>query len=172
MTALASADPDGRPAPVGATELRRFMRRWATGAAVVTSGTAAEPVGCTVNALTSVSLDPPLLLISLERNSRTLAGLLRHGSFGVNVLAWRHRRLAAQFAAAGDRFAGVDYRLVHDVPVLEGSASVAVCRVERTVPVADHVLVLGSPRWCHREEDAEPVVLLEGDYGTAGPGGA
>lgn len=171
MTALAPGAAEV-PGAVGGQELRQLMRRWATGAAVVTGGSPAEPVGCTVNALTSVSLDPPLLLISLASSSNTLAGVLRHGSFAVNVLAWRQRWLASRFAAVGDRFAGVDYRLVHDVPVLTGTVAAAVCGVVRTVTVADHVLVLGSPHWSRRAEDAAPVVLLDGEYGTAGPGHA
>jgi flavin reductase (DIM6/NTAB) family NADH-FMN oxidoreductase RutF len=170
MTAPASAGPDGRLTAATGPQLRRLMRRWATGAAVVTSRAADEPIGCTVNALTSVSLDPPILLISLSRDSHTLTGILRHGRFGLSLLAWRQRRLATQFAATGtDRFSGVPYRLVHDVPVLDDSAAAAVCTVDRVVPVADHMLLLGSPLWCRQDDTTVPLVLLDGHCATADP---
>ena len=72
-------------------DFRAFMRTWPTGVAVVTSTAGPEPVGCTVNTFTSVSLCPPLLLISLARHSGTLAAITRRESFGVNVIGFADR---------------------------------------------------------------------------------
>lgn len=147
-------------------EFRRFMRMWATGIAVVTSRSSTLPVGCTVTALTSVSLDPPLLLISLDHRSNTLAALMKQRRFGLNLLAAHQSRLAARFAtASSDRFGGVAHELIENVPILDGALAAAVCRVERTIAVADHVLVLGFPGWCGgsgRERDRPPLIRFDG----------
>ena len=154
--------------PLAATEFRRFMRGWATGVAVVTSALAERPSGCTVNAFMSVSMDPPLLLVSLSRNSNTLAVVTASGGFAVNLLGWPQQQLATQFARAPQhRFDGVDYRLQDGQPVLAGVMAATVCTLVETVPVADHVLVIGGPRWCARTGRTDPVLLLDSRYQRA-----
>ncbi|WP_405541378.1 flavin reductase family protein [Streptomyces phaeochromogenes] len=146
MTAL-PLPPDVAPAPGPLQDdFHRFMRAWATGIAVVTSRRAQRPVGCTVTAITSVSLRPALLLVSLARDSRTLAAIQEEGAFGVNVLSAEQTGLAGHFATApGDRFAEVPHHLVEGVPLLNEALATAVCQVEHTITVADHALVLGHP---------------------------
>ncbi|MEV0390751.1 flavin reductase family protein [Nonomuraea sp. NPDC050643] len=163
MTTSATA-PAQQGAVDGAT-LRGFMRRWATGVAVVTGSRDGRPAGCTVNAFTSVSLNPPLLLVSLATTSHTLASIIENGVFGVNLLAWPQRHLVAQFAApAEDRFAGVDFRLVAGAPVIEGAMAAAVCAVTQTIAAADHVLVLGAPQWCDAGEGEDPALFFGGAF--------
>ncbi|MFG3259916.1 flavin reductase family protein [Streptomyces sp. NPDC048172] len=141
-------------------DVRGFMRAWATGVAVVTSTLDGEPAGCTVNAFLSVSLRPPLLLVSLANGSRTLAAVHAHGAFGINVLGWDQRRLAARFAGGAahhaDRFAGLAWRPHAGVPVLEGAVAACVCVRERLIGAADHTLVLGRPVWTDAGTPAEP----------------
>jgi flavin reductase (DIM6/NTAB) family NADH-FMN oxidoreductase RutF len=150
---------------VTGAELREFMRSWATGVAVVTSALAASPIGCTVNAFTSVSLDPPLLMISLAETSRTLAVITARQAFGVNLLAAHQDRLAARFAGApGDRFAGVGYRMECGVPVLTGVLAAVVCAVVHTIPIGDHVLLFGRPLWRGAATGADPAVFFGGRY--------
>ncbi|MFF3867912.1 flavin reductase family protein [Micromonospora sp. NPDC001898] len=166
----AGSPEPARPAPVSGPELREFMRNWATGVAVVTSRLAGRPVGCTVNAFTSVSLRPPLLLVSLARTSRTLAAITAEGGFAVNLLDRRQRELADRFAtAAGDRFAGVAHRTVDGLPLLDGAMAVAVCTVTQLIGVADHTLVLGSPYRFQAGDDADPAVFFGGHYRTVSP---
>jgi flavin reductase (DIM6/NTAB) family NADH-FMN oxidoreductase RutF len=160
-------------------DLRRLMRRWPAGVAVVTSAhwqsdqAQAErvPHGCTVNTFISVSLRPPLLLVSLSEHSRTLAATVECRAFCVNVLASQQFRLADHFAGApADRFAGVRYRWEGGVPVLDQTAAAVVCGVEQIVASGDHALVLGSPWWCRQDDDADPVVSYDGSYRLlAGP---
>jgi 3-hydroxy-9,10-secoandrosta-1,3,5(10)-triene-9,17-dione monooxygenase reductase component len=153
--------------------LRRFMRRWPGGIAVVTTVAdryGRQAVGCTVSAFISVSLRPPLVLVSLAEHSSTLAAVAERQIFCVNVLAESQRELAEQFATASvDRFAGVAYGWEQGVPVLEGTVAAAVCRVDRIVAAADHALVLGVPQWCRQDENADPVVYFEGAYYTLPP---
>jgi flavin reductase (DIM6/NTAB) family NADH-FMN oxidoreductase RutF len=164
MTSLSERDTSC----VEATEFRHFMRGWATGVAVVTSALGGHPTGCTVNTFVSVSLAPPLLLVSLAHDSDTLATIRTRGRFAVNVLAWRQRQLAARFAHdVDDRFRDVPHRLAHGVPVIADVMAAAVCTLTGTVPVADHVLVLGRPLWCERTGPDDPVLFLDGRYQRA-----
>ncbi|MEO3973833.1 flavin reductase family protein [Streptomyces sp. CAU 1734] len=129
---------------------RDAMRLWATGVAVVTTQSEQGPHGMTVNSLLSVSLDPPTVLISLKRGSRTEGAIQRTGRFTVNVLASGQQALAGRFArrrvpGAGE-FAGVRHRPSPDGggPELEGSAAVLACRTTRNVEVADHTLIVAE----------------------------
>ena len=169
----APAGPAGPAGPADGWALRCFMRRWATGVAVVT-GMAGRPVGCTVTAFTSVSLDPPLLLVCLGRDSRTRAAIAARPVFGVNVLHARQRDLAEAFATpAADRFRGVPFRIVHDVPVLDDAFAAVVCAVRSAVPVGDHDLVVGAPLW-YREsagQVAPPLLHYAGGLVAESPAG-
>jgi 3-hydroxy-9,10-secoandrosta-1,3,5(10)-triene-9,17-dione monooxygenase reductase component len=145
--------------------LRRFMRGWPTGLAVVTASADGRPAGCAVNAFVSVSLHPPLLLISLSEHSRTLSAITGLGFFGVNVLAGHQRALAMSFSAASDdRFGDVPYRWEHGVPVLSEATAAVVCEVDRVVAAADHMLVFGRPLWCACGGAASPLVFAAGAY--------
>jgi flavin reductase (DIM6/NTAB) family NADH-FMN oxidoreductase RutF len=155
------------PALTGA-DFRAFMRTWPTGIAVVTSTAGQDPVGCTVNAFTSISLRPPLLMISLALRSGTLAAIRRRESFGVNVLGFAHRRLAARFATGGDRFAGVPWSTHLGIPVLDAATAAAVCDVRQVVEVADHVLVFGSPCWCAQRGEDDPLVFFDSAHRQLG----
>src|ERR1700751_5443533 len=94
---------DTAPVPeLSAAEFREAMGHFATGVTVVTSVDAdGEPVGTTANAVTSLSLDPPLVLVCFDRVSLTLSAVRSHGAFVVNILAARQRQLSANFARPG-----------------------------------------------------------------------
>jgi flavin reductase (DIM6/NTAB) family NADH-FMN oxidoreductase RutF len=167
MTVQSHVTISAEQAAVTGRAFRSFMRNWATGVTVVTSSFGQHPIGCTVNAFTSVSLHPPLVLISLAEQSRTLAAIMTRDAFGINLLAWRQRHLAQQFAAASDdRFTEVPYRLECGVPVLEGAMAAAVCEVERAIVAADHVLVLGRPQWFDCADSPDPVIFFGNGYRT------
>ncbi|MGW4033300.1 flavin reductase family protein [Streptomyces sp. NPDC004838] len=134
----------------GAGEFRDAMRRWATGVAVVTTEGPGGPHGMTVNSLLSVSLDPPTLLISLKRGSRTLDAVERTGRFTVNVLAAGQRPVAERFTGrreVGEReFAGLRTRRSSGGggPELEDCLAVLTCRTTECVEIADHTLVVAA----------------------------
>ena len=84
---------------VSAAEFRHAMGHFATGVTVITSiGAYGAPVGTTANAVTSLSLDPPLILVCFDRGSLTLQAIHGHGAFVVNVLAAGQEHLSASFA--------------------------------------------------------------------------
>ncbi|MEU3255126.1 flavin reductase family protein [Streptomyces sp. NPDC006997] len=151
------------PTAVPGDVFRHTMARLPTGVAVVTTEGPDGPVGCTVNAVMSLSLDPPSLLVSLAGRSRTLDQVLERGAFAVNVLPWSARHLVRQFATgtAAQRFAGVPWRSEHGVPVLTAASVSAVCEVSDRVPMYDHVLVAGTVTWT-RSDDQPPTVLYAG----------
>lgn len=107
-----------------------------------------EPRGLTCSAVSAVSLDPPLLLVCVDRRSRTLGPLLAHGAFVVNVLAERGRAAGEVFAGRSeDKFGGLVWRPsrpARGAPVLgEIVAAHAECVTVRTLPAGDHVIVIG-----------------------------
>lgn len=153
----------GRLSP---TDFRQLMTCWCTGVAVVTSAADDEPVGCTVSAITSVSVSPPLLLVGLAAGSRTLAAIQDQHRLGVNLLSAQHLALARRFSRGdpANRFAGVDYRWAEGVPVLADMVVAAVCVTERFMLVADHVLVVAEPVWWRRTAHRRPLVCYDRAY--------
>ena len=125
------------------------MRHWPSGVAVVTTAGPTGPVGCTVVALMSLSVEPPLLAVSLGEESRTLEAIRHTDLFGVSILAAAQRELSERFAncAREERFTGVELRVEHGVPLLAGAAARMVCAVQQLEQIADHVLVVGAPIW-------------------------
>lgn len=141
----------GPPAPAAAVDpmvMRRTMGRFATGVAVVTTHHDGHPHGMTVNSLTSVSLDPPLLLVCLTTGARTTDAVVARGRFVVNILSARQGSLAMRFARPGEEhFAGLDTDTTgtaHSVPMVPGALLHADCAVDRVIPAGDHIVVLGA----------------------------
>ena len=125
------------------------MQSWATGVAVVTSRCAESEHGMTVNSFISVSLEPPTILISLARNSRTCVMALQSGIFGITVLASNQQNISERFAGrttnGGDRFDGIaTQRLTSGVPFIVGGLAFLDCQVTNTYEIATHVLFLGQ----------------------------
>lgn len=150
----AGALPGELPAPtpltapeVGETACRDYYARLASGVTVVTAHSPVGPVGSTASAVTSLSADPPLLLVCLGTGSRTLAVIEAQGRFAVNLLRESQRARAELFAdpraGSAERFAEVDHRRVLSVPVLEDTLGWSVCLTEDIRRYGDHCLVVG-----------------------------
>jgi flavin reductase (DIM6/NTAB) family NADH-FMN oxidoreductase RutF len=152
---------------VSAEDYRHAISRLPTGVTVITT---AGPVGCTANAVMSLSVDPPSVLLSLTTASRTLAHIRSEGRFAVNVLSWTDRRLVAQFARGtqAERFAGVPWHGVGGVPVLTGASVAVVCTVRETVSLLDHTLIAGTAEWT-QVNDTPATVLYGNEQYPAGP---
>ncbi len=114
--------------------LRQAMRRWASGVAVVTSRFGDNCHGMTVNSFGSISLDPPLVTVTMNNNTRTYALVEQSGIFAVTILGHAQQSLAELFAgrvAEGqDRMAGLEtFTLVTGAPLLSGGIAFVDCRV-------------------------------------------
>jgi len=160
---------DSRGAPVVTAEvLRLAMAQFATGVTVVTSRDRdGEPVGTTANAVTSLSLDPPLVLVCLNRTSLTLQALRGHGAFAVNVLAEGQRELCASFARRGSdgAWAGVRQRDCSTAtPGLSDALATLDCSVDRIYPGGDHEIVIGRVVEVHIDEEEAPLLFHRGAY--------
>jgi 3-hydroxy-9,10-secoandrosta-1,3,5(10)-triene-9,17-dione monooxygenase reductase component len=154
---------------VAAAEFREAMGQLPTGVTVVTSvGDDGQPVGTTANAVTSLSLHPPLLLVCLDLNSATLRAIRGHGAFVVNVLGHRQRHLSANFARRGLAAAwdGVRHRRgPTGSPRLDGVIAVIECTVEYALPGGDHEIVVGRVKHVETtREGASPLVFWRGTY--------
>ncbi len=149
--------------------MRDVMGHFATGVSVVTARDEdGAPVGTTANAISSVSLDPPLLLACLARSSETLAAVRATGRFAVNVLSDQQRHHSDRFAKKGEAVRAHEVEF-HDhdlgVPVLPESLATIACEVEAIHPAGDHEIVIGHARHLeHRDPGSRPLLFYRGSY--------
>lgn len=124
---------------------RNAMGNVAAAVSVVTVLDGEQPHGTTVSAFASLSMTPPMLLVSLD-NTSTLLSKLRVGSaVGVNILAAHHDQVALRFAGKGaDKFADIPWQLEDDAPALADRHAWVSLRISRLVSAGDHTLVLGD----------------------------
>ncbi|GGK93009.1 flavin reductase [Planomonospora parontospora subsp. parontospora] len=154
--------------------LREALGQYATGVAVVTAAApGGDRAGVTVNSFTSVSLDPPLVLWCLTRNSPSVPVFLRAGRFAVNVLAEDQDHLSRRFATPlPDKFAGVETLPgPGGAPLLAGTLAYFACRTATVHEAGDHLILIGEVERFHRAE-GEPLVFHAGRYRSAAPLGA
>jgi flavin reductase (DIM6/NTAB) family NADH-FMN oxidoreductase RutF len=149
--------------------LRRAMREWATGVTVVSALADGVHHGMTVNSFTSVALEPPLLLVSLERTARTHGLVDRSGIFGVSILDRRQREISDRFAGRetehADRFEGLStYTLVSGVRLLDGTLAGFDCRVVSRFEVATHTLFIGEVLGVRISDPGEPLLYYQRGY--------
>ncbi len=168
MTALEES-----AAEVSASDFRQAIGHFATGVTVVTSiGADGEPVGTTASAVTSLSLDPPLVLVCFDRASVTLQAVHAHGAFVVNVLAAPQRHLSANFARRGLAAAwdGVRHRPgATGSPRLDGVLAALECTVENSLPGGDHEIVIGRVHDVEiNGKDAAALLYWRGTYTSLG----
>ncbi len=135
-----------RRAPVRDTDFKRAAGAFPTGVAVVTAvASDGTRVGLTVNSFTSVSLDPPLVLVCVDRRAASLAVIEGSRRFGISILAKSQRTLALRFAKpAEDKFAGLPWRVgLLGVPLLDGAVAHVECILAQKLDGGDHDIVLG-----------------------------
>ena len=146
--------------------VRRAMGQFATGVTVITSVTGnAEPVGCTVSAFASLSLDPPLVLVCIGRDRRMHDPLTSGPGFTVNVLAHDQRDVAYAFARAGrDRFARLAVRPGrHGIPRIDGALAQIQCDLHGVLDGGDHAIVVGRVRQVELAP-GEPLLYSQGAF--------
>ncbi|EME66775.1 MULTISPECIES: flavin reductase family protein [Rhodococcus] len=147
-------------------EFRDVMASVCTPVTVVTALDGARPHGTTVSAFASLSLDPPMVLVALDRGSDLLTVVRSGGRFGVNVLGHGQDALALTFARKGtDKFDGVDWSLSAGVPRVDAAPGWLACRVADLVDGGDHVVVLGHVEAAARV-DHPPLTYHQRTFGT------
>lgn len=152
--------PDHRP-------LRDAFGCFATGVTIVTSFDAhGNPVGFTANSFTSVSLDPPLLLVCPGKTTRSLPVIRRTGLFGVSVLSAGQRTVAECFASKrDDRFCEGEWvESESGVLLLEGACANFACTLVNDIDAGDHQLLIGRIDSFRSAETRSPLMYLRGAY--------
>lgn len=129
--------------------LREAMRLWTTGVTVASAEYEGVLHGMTVSSFTSVSLTPPLILVSLEIGTRTYNLVKRAGAFGVTILSADQQEVSNCFSnpqtELGDRFAGREvFRLETGAPFVKGGLAFFDCRVSDVYPVGTHAILIGE----------------------------
>jgi len=159
------------PKPVHPEAFRALMGRWSTGVSVVTARDGSADAGLTVNALLSVSLAPPSVLVSLTQDADTTPVIDRTGRFAVNLLAADQRPLSERFArpvASAAKFVGVPvHRAGSGLALLDGTLGALDCQVVSRTPVYDHVLFVGEVVHVELGRDAPPLLFFRSAYAEA-----
>jgi flavin reductase (DIM6/NTAB) family NADH-FMN oxidoreductase RutF len=149
---------------------RRFrdaLGHFATGVAIVTArGADGAPLGLTVNSFASVSLDPPLVLWSLDRASDRFKAFMRAEYFAVNILGNANRALSQRLARKGE--GGLDGEPLregaHGVPMIESAIANFACRIEHRHDGGDHVIFVGRVLDFAHKAHGNPLVYYRGRY--------
>ena len=176
--------PDGRapgatptdPHPPGpplvdleSAEFRRVLGHFVTGVTIVTATDPAdgEPCGLTANAVASVSLDPPLVLVCVDHAAESHDRILAAGVFAVNVLSEDQERLSRRFATwnTPHKFGGIPFhRAATGAPILDAALAWVECRIWATYPGGDHTIMVGEAVGGDAREGS-PLIYYRSGYG-------
>lgn len=147
-------------------EFRAAAGHFASGVAVITTRVGGRLYGTTASAVTSLSMDPPMMLVCLNRTSTTHDAIYSAESFGISILAENQGGLARQFAAKGaNKFDGVDYDDVSGMPLLSGAIAGMVCQTESTTIGGTHTVFLARVSRAATSAGA-PLAYFRGGFGS------
>lgn len=167
---MSSQKGTGTTEPVDAGLFRRVCGRFATGVTVVTTTSPeGRPRGLTVNSFTSVSLDPPLVLVSIDAKNQVLPRFLDGTAFAINILSGEQQELSRRFSAAlEDRFEGVAWNPGEwGAPILDGAIACFECHLQNAVAAGDHTVLIAAVKKL-RLAGGEPLVFYDSGYRLLG----
>jgi flavin reductase len=151
-------------------EFRSTVGAFATGVTVVTTRGEEHAYGMTANAFSSVSLDPPLILVCVINPSEGAEHIASNGVFAVNILSVAQEPLSRYFASRDrpkgrDAFAEVPHRFAASgAPILEGSAAFLDCRLHTAHEAGDHLIFIGEVLELEVNDAHEPLLFHGGGY--------
>ncbi len=150
-------------ASIDSQAFRNALGRFATGVTVVTTAVDDGVHGMTANAFTTVSLNPPLVLVSVAKQARMHVRMLQTARFGVSVLSEDQLAFAWNFAGRPQEGLKQDFVWRHGVPLLANALAHLVCSVETSYPGGDHTLFLGRVEdlWYR---DGSPLTFYRGRF--------
>ena len=160
---------------IDATSYRRIIGQFATGVTVITTAVDGRFHGITANALSSVSLDPLLLLVCVDKEAHGHEELTDAGRFGVNILSDEQEDLSNLFATKappeqGQLRGGVPYHLgPHGTPLLEGCLAYVECDIVDSHEGGDHTIFIGQVLAAETLREAPPLLFFRGRYGRLQP---
>lgn len=149
--------------------LKEVMRRWVSGVAILTTGSREVQHGMTVSSFTSVSVQPPLITVTMNNSTRTKQLVDETGYFAINLLSEGQQELADRFAGRtsefDDRFQNLS--LIYGecgVPLLLSAAAFLECRVVHQYPMPESTLYVGEVINAHKAENRPPLVYFNREY--------
>jgi len=150
-------------------QLRQSMRAWTSGVTIVTASHAGEQHGMTVSSFTSIALEPPLVIVSLQTVSRTHELVLQSNVFAITILADGQQEISDRFAGrmsdTKDRFAGLETEtLVTGVPFIKGGLAYLDCRVSQAIEVGTNTLFLAEVVAARGNGEGKPLVYHDRKY--------
>ena len=155
---------------VVADDFRGAMRHLAGGVSVITVGRGKDITGMTVTSVSSLSMEPPSLVVSINRASSSWPLLKRHGFFGVNILTADQLDVAERFTGAGglkgaERFAGAEWTTgPSGVPLLVGALAAIDCEAEDIIERHSHAVVIGRVRDLRLSSRTAALAYWQGQY--------
>ena len=150
-------------------DLRQAMRAWSSGVAIVTATSQGEQHGMTVSSFTSIALEPPLIIISLQMDSRTHSLVTESNAFAVTILTENQQELSDRFAGRvsdeEDRLAGVETEtLLTGAPFIKGGLAYLDCRVTQAIPVGTNTLFLAKVVAARGNREGRPLIYHDREY--------
>ena len=157
------------PPAVDPDALRQVMRRWVSGVAIVTSHHQGIRHGMTVNSFTSISLQPPAVIVTLEQTTRTHALVIASGTFGVTILSDKQQALSECFSGQDcdqeDRFAGMEtHSLVSGAPLIAGGLAYLDCHVLARYTTGNSTLFIAEVLAAQTGEHSPPLIYVNRHY--------
>ena len=155
---------------VDVDQFKDSMRHLAGAVSVITVGRGEDRTGFTATSVSSLSIEPPSVLVSLNRNSSSWPVLQRHGTFAVNVLAHDQQHIADRFAGRGgvkgaERYHGADWtELVTGTLALSDALTVLDCELDEAIDRHSHSILIGRVRAITVRGEAQPLVYWHGNY--------
>ena len=145
---------------------RRIFGRFATGVTVVTTVRDGRPYGMTANAVTSLSLDPPLVLVAVDRRAGMHAALREGQCFALSILGDDHEHLSRRFATSGPKEFGdlAVTTAVTGAPILADAIGWVDCRITEVLPGGDHDIFVGEILAGDHQEQGRPLLYFAGKY--------
>jgi len=150
-------------------DLRDVMRRWATGVTIVTAENGGQKHGATVSSLTSISVDPPLVTVTIAKGTRTHHLMQLAGKFGITILSDQQQALSERFAGEltedQDRFEGVNSKYIFEgIPVLESGLACLGCAIEYEYDMPKSTMFVGRVVASELGDAIPPLVYLNRTY--------
>lgn len=154
---------------IEAVDLKEVMRRWASGIAILTSGSRYIRHGMTVNSFDSISVLPPLVTVTLNNSTRSKHLVDEIGNFAINLLSEEQQELSDRFAGrtseSEERFQGLEvFFAAHGVPLLADAMAWLECKVVHQYAMPESTLFVGEVLNALKTEDRPPLIYFNRDY--------
>ncbi|MBM7599221.1 3-hydroxy-9,10-secoandrosta-1,3,5(10)-triene-9,17-dione monooxygenase reductase component [Virgibacillus halotolerans] len=149
-------------------EFRNTMGNFATGVTVITTSKGEELIGMTANSFSSLSVDPPLILVCIDKKSTSMRAFSRDHPFAVNILQEEQEEACSGFAKkGGNKFERASYYLSETgVPVLENNMATIECTVYDILEGGDHYIITGYVQNVSYNNEKKPLLFFRGKFGS------